>query len=141
MDTIHILLIEDNEGDIFLTKEAFAEAGIQSKLDIARNGEEAISVLEDCKTKNNCPDLVLLDINLPKVNGFQVLQYIKQHKELRKTPVLMLSTSSSSNDIIKSYENFANCYIIKPAELKDFMSIVQSIKKFWLDTVKLSKAV
>ncbi len=137
MKTIHILLVEDNEGDIVLTREAFAEANIASNLDVVRNGEEAINYLEKSKVSNEYPDLVLLDINLPKVNGIEVLSHIKQDKELKKIPVVMLSTSSFANDILNSYDNCANCYITKPADLDQFMHVVQSIKDFWIGIVKL----
>ncbi len=139
MKSIHILLVEDNEGDILLIQEAFEEAKLINTISITKDGEKAIEFLdkrgryEDART----PDLIILDVNLPRKNGHEVLQYIKQHNTLKKIPVIMLTTSSSERDITKSYENHANCFITKPIEAEDFLKAVLSIENFWLSLVQL----
>lgn len=139
MEFIHILLVEDNEGDILLTSEALEEGKILNKLSVVRDGKEAKNFLdkkEDFKEAQR-PDLILLDVNLPKMNGHEVLKYIKQHKDLKTIPVIMLTTSSSQEDIESSYQNYANCYITKPIEVGDFMKAVNQIEEFWINLVKL----
>lgn len=139
MKDIHILLVEDNEGDIILTLEAFNEGHIKNNVSVARDGQEALNFLyrrgrfENVET----PDLVLLDINLPKINGKEVLHTIKADPQLKTLPVIMLTTSSSEKDIAESYKNFANCYITKPVDLNDFMEVIKSIETFWISIVKL----
>ncbi|MCC5940837.1 MAG: response regulator [Balneolaceae bacterium] len=143
MKSIHILLVEDNEGDILLIEEAFEEAKLVNDLSIAKDGEKAIAFLKkegsfkDVKT----PDLIILDVNLPRKNGHEVLKFIKQHDQLKKIPVIMLTTSSSERDITLSYENHANCFITKPIEAEDFLNAVLSIENFWLSLVKLPTKV
>ncbi|MEX2592307.1 MAG: response regulator [Anditalea sp.] len=139
MKSIHILLIEDNEGDILLTTEAFRDAKIYNTMSIARDGHEAILYLnkEGKHADAESPDLVLLDVNLPKKNGHEVLKYIKGSEKLKHIPVIMLTTSASENDIVKSYQNHANCYITKPVEVEDFLKVVASIESFWIKLVKL----
>lgn len=139
MDSIHILLVEDNEGDIVLTTEALEEGKIMNKLSVARDGQEALDFLNKKGEFQaaNLPDLILLDVNLPRKNGHEVLQYIKTHPKYRSIPVIMLTTSSSQNDIDKSYKNYANCYITKPIELSDFMVAIGKIEDFWINLVKL----
>ena len=139
MRDAHILLVEDNEGDIVLTREALADANIKNKVSVSRDGEEAINYLIKA-TQNpdeHFPDLILLDINLPKVNGKEVLHYIKTSDELKKIPVVMLSTSSSELDIAFSYNNYANCFISKPIDFNKFFDVVRMIEGFWITTVKL----
>ena len=139
MESIHILLVEDNEGDILLTSEAFEEGKIRNKLSVVRDGTEAKDFLnkKGKYVKAMTPDLILLDVNLPKMNGHEVLKYIKQHKDFRIIPVIMLTTSSSKKDIDSSYRNYANCYITKPLEIEDFMKAVAKIEEFWVNLVKL----
>jgi len=139
MESIQILLVEDNEGDILLTSEALEDGKILNKLSVVRDGKEAIEFLDkNGKYKKAItPDLILLDVNLPKMNGHEVLKYVKQHKELKKIPVIMLTTSSSKEDINSSYQNYANCYITKPIEVDDFMKAVNQIEEFWVNLVKL----
>ncbi|WP_372916991.1 response regulator [Salegentibacter sp.] len=141
MNSIHILLVEDNEGDILLTTEALEEGKIMNKLTVARDGQEAIDFLNKKGNFKNAklPDLILLDVNLPRKNGHEVLKYIKTHDVFRSIPVIMLTTSSAQNDIDKSYENYANCYITKPIELNDFMVAIGKIEDFWINLVKLPK--
>lgn len=136
---IHILLVEDNEGDIILTKEALDEGKIKNSLSVVRDGWEAIQYLERNKEYENAqePDLILLDINLPKMNGHKVLKHIKNHPELKHIPVIMLTTSSDENDVLQSYENHSNCYITKPVDINNFLEVISSIEDFWISIVQL----
>lgn len=139
MKPIHILLVEDNDGDILLIKEAFEDAKLANTLSVVKDGEKAIYFLdkkegfEDADT----PDLVILDVNLPRKNGHEVLQYIKTTESLKQIPVIMLTTSSSERDIIKSYKQHANCYITKPVDVDNFLKAVLEIEKFWISLVQL----
>ena len=139
MDTIHILLVEDNEGDIVLTREAFEEAKIHLKLSVVRDGKEAIDFVskQGKYTEAAMPDMLLLDVNLPKKNGLEVLQFIKTNEGLKHIPIIMLTTSSSEKDINASYSNFASCFITKPVEINDFLSVIATIENFWISIVKL----
>lgn len=139
MKPIHILLVEDNDGDILLTTEALHEGKIQNSISIAKDGWEAIQFLEkNGKYKNEpTPDLILLDVNLPKMNGHEVLKNIKSNDKLKHIPVIMLTTSSAEKDVFQSYQNHANCYITKPVELNDFLEVVTSIENFWVTVVQL----
>jgi CheY-like chemotaxis protein len=139
MQPIHILLVEDNEGDIFLTTEAFESGKFKTELSVVRDGKAAIDFLkkegEYAGAKD--PHLLLLDLNLPKRNGFEVLQFIKQDTKLLHIPVIILSTSSAERDINKCYENHANCYITKPVDIENLFTIISKIENFWLSIVKL----
>ncbi|KYP15954.1 response regulator [Flavihumibacter sp. CACIAM 22H1] len=139
MKSIHVLLVEDNEGDILLTMEALEEGKLVNKISIARDGKEAIDFLQkkDRFTSEHAPDLILLDVNLPKKNGHEVLQFIKTSDEFKHIPVIMLTTSSSYKDINVSYTNHANCYITKPVEVEEFFKVVIQIENFWVNIVKL----
>lgn len=139
MAPIHILLIEDNEGDILLTTEALEEGKIANKISVVTDGKQAIDFLgKQGKFANvDTPHLVLLDINLPKKNGHEVLHFIKSEDSIKHLPVIMLTTSSLEKDIIESYKNYANCYITKPVEVKDFMNAIAKIKTFWFTIVQL----
>ena len=141
MQQIHILLVDDNEGDLYLTKEALDGAQFINKISIAYDGIEAIGFLKDCLKggPQTMPDLILLDINLPKMDGTEVLSIIKNDPDLKRIPVIMLTTSSAEKDILASYENYANCYITKPVDLTRFMDVVRTIENFWLSIVKLPK--
>ena len=139
MNPINILLIEDTEGDILLTTEALLEGHILKELHVVKDGWEALLFLEKKEKYNSAitPDLILLDINLPKMNGHEVLKKIKQSSNIKHIPVIMLSTSSSKDDISECYKNQANCYIVKPVDADDFAKVISSIEKFWLSTVQL----
>lgn len=137
MKNVHILLVEDNEGDILLTVEALEEGRIANVIEVARDGQEAINNLSADLASNNLPDLILLDINLPKMNGHEVLEKLKKDENFKHIPVIILSTSSSEMDIIKSYNNHANCFITKPVEIDDFVKAIESIEDFWFSIVKL----
>lgn len=139
MKLVHVLLVEDNDGDILLIKEAFEDAKIHINISVVKDGKEAMDFLnkENKYTTVETPDLLLLDINLPKKNGHEVLQYIKGNENLRQIPVVILTTSSADKDINKSYSNYVNCYITKPVDVNDFLSIVSTIENFWISVVKL----
>src|ERR1700709_909584 len=143
MQQIHILLVDDNEGDILLTREALEEARIINKISIAHDGMEAIDFLRRTPpfADSGMPDLILLDINLPKMDGTEVLSIIKNDPDLRRIPVIMLTTSSAEKDILASYDNHANCYITKPVDLDRFMDVVRTIEDFWISIVKLPKTM
>ena len=138
MEAIHILLVEDNEGDIVLTLEALKDARIRNHVTVARDGEEALTFLRET---DNLPDMVLLDINLPKVDGLEVLNTIKTTDELKMIPVIMLSTSAAESDISYSYAHHANCFITKPVNLSCFMDVIRTIENFWITIVKLPKTI
>lgn len=140
MQQIHILLVDDNEGDIYLTREALDDAQIINKVSIAHDGVEAIEFLKSSlRGGQSMPDLILLDINLPKMDGTEVLGIIKNDPELKRIPVIMLTTSTAEKDILASYDNYANCYITKPVDLNRFMDVVRTIENFWISVVKLPK--
>lgn len=141
MKPVYILLVEDNEGDILLTTEALEAGKIINRINVLRDGKQALDFLKGLTEENvkDWPDLILLDINLPKKNGHEVLQYIKSSETIRHIPVIMLTTSSAENDINQSYHNFANCYITKPVELNEFMDAIATIENFWVSIVKLPK--
>lgn len=136
---MHILLVEDNEGDIFLIREALHEGGIINEVSVVRDGKEALDFLEQRGKYEKAlrPGLVLLDINLPKKNGHEVLRNIKMNEVLKTIPVIMLTTSSSQQDIIESYKQHANCFITKPVNAEDFLQVVSGIENFWISIVTL----
>lgn len=136
MTEIKILLVEDNEGDIVLTQEALKDGRIKNNIILARDGVEALAMLD---SGESLPDLILLDINLPKLNGLEVLTAIKKDPRLRSIPVIMLSTSDEQNDILSSYNNYANCFITKPVDFNRFIEVVRTIETFWISIVKLPK--
>jgi CheY-like chemotaxis protein len=132
-----ILLVEDSPADIRLTQEAMKESKIRNRLHVVQDGEAAMEFL---RAGNPRPDLILLDLNLPKKDGREVLQEIKADPELTLIPVVVLTTSSADNDVLQSYRLHANCYIQKPVDLDRFLEIVQSIQSFWLTVVCLPHA-
>jgi len=137
MRSINILLVEDNDGDILLTTEAFEESRIVNNIKAIRDGKEAINFFESVTKKEDIPDLVLLDVNLPKVSGHDVLTYIKNNEKYLSIPVIMLTTSSSERDILQSYKNHVNCYITKPIDVGDFMKAIAKIEDFWINIVTI----
>lgn len=138
-DSIEILLIEDNPGDARLITEVLDEGKLKNKLHIVYDGEEATDFLFKKNNYINAsrPDLIILDLNLPKKNGRELLKEIKTNDELKSIPVIILTTSKAEEDILKSYNLHANCYLIKPLNLNDFFEVVKSIENFWLTIVKL----
>jgi chemotaxis family two-component system response regulator Rcp1 len=139
MRPIEILLVEDNPGDVRLTREALKEAKVRNNLAVANDGVEALAYLrrEPPHQGATRPDLVLLDLNLPRKDGREVLAEIKADPDLRRLPVVVLTTSTAEQDILESYNLYANCYITKPVDLDQFLGIVTSIEDFWLTIVKL----
>lgn len=137
--SLQVLLVEDNEGDVRLIKEAFSESKIDKTFNVARDGEDALNYLyaKGKYTERIKPDIVLLDINLPKKNGFEVLESIKKDPELKKIPVIMLSSSSSEEHVIKSYDLNANCYVTKPVDFDEYIRAVKIIEDFWFQMAKL----
>ncbi len=134
----HIMIIEDNEGDILLTTEVLEESAHFNKISVATDGDQALKQLYLWQSKNeNLPDLILLDINLPKRNGHEVLAKIKGALGLAHIPVIMLTTSNSPKDIMLAYKNHANCFITKPIEVNGFMNVIGDIENFWLRVARL----
>jgi len=136
---IEILMVEDNPGDVRLTLEALKEGKVRNNLHTVADGEEAMNFLrrQGAYSKVPRPDLVLLDLNLPKKNGREVLGEIKDDPDLKRIPVVILTVSEAEQDIIKSYNLHANCYITKPVNLEQFIQVVRSIEDFWLSIVML----
>jgi CheY-like chemotaxis protein len=139
MNDVHILLVEDNEGDIVLTKEVFKESGLANPLSIARDGDEALDFIYQRNKFSDVlrPDLILMDINIPKINGKEILAIIKKDEDLKTIPVIMLTTSSADDDILDSYRNHANCFITKPMSFEGFADAVSEIQNFWFNRVTI----
>jgi two-component system, chemotaxis family, response regulator Rcp1 len=138
---IEVLLVEDSSGDVRLTREAFKDAKVHINLHVAPDGIEAMAFLRREGNYVNVPrpDLILLDLNLPKKDGREVLGEIKESPELKSIPVVILTTSASEADILRSYRLHANCYITKPVGLAGFLEVIKSIDSFWLSVVKLPR--
>lgn len=136
---IKILLVEDNPGDVRLIKEVFKDAKIFNAMQIAYDGETAMKILRKQGEYNECstPDMILLDLNLPKKDGREVLREVKNDEDLKCIPVVILTTSNAEEDLIDTYKMNANCYITKPVDLDQFINVVKSIENFWLSIVKL----
>jgi len=138
---VKILLIEDSDGDILLITQALKKAQVTNGVTVIKDGDKALQYLRkeadyrDVET----PDLILMDINLPRIDGIEVLAEIKNDPLLMSIPVVMLTTSESEKDVINSYNNHANCYIVKPVNFQKFIDVVQLIKEFWISIVKLPK--
>jgi CheY-like chemotaxis protein len=139
MRKVHVLLVEDNEADILLTREGFGEVKFKTTLSVVMDGWEAVQFIErkGKYAEVESPDLILLDINLPKMNGHEVLRSIKSNPETSGIPVIMFTTSSFNRDIQQCYSSHANCYITKPLDVNDFIMAIRSISEFWLNFVKL----
>jgi len=136
---IEILLVEDNEGDVRLTKEALKENKVRNNLNVVGDGASAMDFLHRRGKHAQAPhpDLILLDLNLPKKDGREVLAEIKSDEHLKRIPVVILTTSKAEEDIIKSYNLHANCYVTKPVGFEEFVVVVKSVENFWLTIVKL----
>lgn len=139
MEMIDILLVEDNPGDVRLTQEAFKEGMLRNNLHVVMDGEAAMDFLQHKGQYAAVPrpDLILLDLNLPKMNGREVLTAIKQDPDLKRIPVVVLTTSQDETDIMESYRQFASSYIVKPVSMEKFIKVVSSFKQYWLSVVKL----
>ena len=137
--TIEVLLVEDSPGDVRLTREAFRDADVSIRLHVASDGVEAMAFLrrQDEHIHAPRPDLILLDLNLPRMDGREVLAQVKEDPSLKTIPTVILTTSAAEADIMKSYELQANAYLSKPVQLDAFESLVNSIKDFWLTRVRL----
>jgi len=136
---IEILLVEDNPGDVRLTLEALKESKVHNNISVVTDGVEALAFLrqENKFSHSPCPDIVLLDLNLPKKTGIEVLTEIKNDKNLKHIPVVILTTSKDEEDILKTYTQHANAYVTKPVDFDKFLHVVKSIEDFWLNIVKL----
>ena len=137
--TVEILLIEDSPGDIRLTKEALKEGKILNRLHVATDGVEGMAFMRRQGVYADAPrpDLVLLDLNMPKKDGREVLAEIKGDEDLKRIPVVILTTSQAEEDILRTYDLNANCFVTKPVDLEQFIQVVQDIENFWLSVVKL----
>ena len=136
---VEILLVEDNPGDVRLTQEALKEAKVLNTVSVARDGVDAMAFLrrEGEYADVPTPDLILLDLNLPRKGGFEVLEDLKNFPDLKRIPVVILTSSSAEQDVLNTYNLQANCYITKPVELEQFLNVVRSIEQFWLSMVTL----
>ncbi len=136
---IEILLVEDNPGDVRLTQEAVREARIRNTLNVVNDGEQAIAYVRRRGeyADRPRPDLILLDLNLPRKDGREVLQDLKSDPDLHRIPVVVLTSSAAEQDILRTYDLYANAYVTKPVDLEQFMRVVSSIQDFWLNIVKL----
>ncbi|OLS14688.1 MAG: response regulator receiver [Promethearchaeota archaeon CR_4] len=138
---VNILLVEDNPGDVLLFSEFLKETKTSYTLHVVEDGEEALMFLGQREKYHDKPrpDLIVLDLNLPKIDGFEVLQELKQDPQLKRIPVIILTSSHAEMDIEKSYDLHANCYITKPSELKEFTEVVKAIEHFWIEIASLPK--
>jgi len=136
---VEILLVEDNPGDVRLTREALREAKVRNNLSVAPDGVEALAYLrkEGQYADAVRPDLILLDLNLPRKDGREVLEEVKADPALRHIPVVVLTSSQAEQDILRAYDLHANCYVTKPVDLDQFITVVKSIEDFWFTIVKL----
>ncbi|MFG2036510.1 response regulator [Dactylosporangium sp. NPDC048998] len=136
---IEVLLVEDDPGDVLMTQEAFEEHKVRNKLNVVPDGEEALAYLrrEGRYAEAIRPDLILLDLNLPRVDGREVLQVIKEDQDLRRIPVVVLTTSQADEDILRSYSLHANAYVTKPVDFDSFIAVVRQIDEFFVSVVKL----
>ena len=136
--TVEILLVEDSEPDILLTEEAFAEARVSNRLHVARDGEEALQFLrrQGEHAQAPRPDVILMDINMPRKNGLEVLEEIKADPELRPIPVLILTTSQAEDDVRRSYSGHASGYVVKPVGFENFLQAIRAFEDFWLTFVR-----
>lgn len=140
-NVIDILLVEDSPGDVRLTREALKEGGIANELHVAHDGEQALAFLrrEGSYADAPRPELVLLDLNLPRLDGREVLREIKSDPSLKRIPVVVLTTSTAEEDVLRVYDLHGNCYIAKPVAFERFLDVVQSIEDFWLSIVQLPR--
>lgn len=138
---IEILLVEDNIGDVRLIREALKDAKVRNNLHVVKDGVEAMALLrkEGAHASAPRPDLILLDLNLPRMDGREVLAAMKQDEAFRQIPVVMLTTSQAEQDVFESYRLGANAYVTKPVDFEQFLKVVKSIQEFWLEIVKLAR--
>ena len=136
---IEILLVEDNPGDVRLLMETFREGKIRNRISLVEDGVEALAFLHKEGEHGSAPrpDLILLDLSLPRKNGQEVLAEVKQDADLKRIPVVVITSSQAEKDILQAYNNYANCYLTKPVDLEQFMGVVRSVEEFWFSVVKL----
>jgi two-component system, chemotaxis family, response regulator Rcp1 len=141
-DAIEILLVEDNEADAQRTTEALRDGKVRNRVVWVQDGEQALDLLhrEGSFANSRRPDLILLDWYLPKINGWDVLAHIKEHPDLKRIPVVIMTTSDQERDVLKAYNLHANCFVNKPVDVREFIAVVRSIEDFWLTIVKLPAA-
>jgi chemotaxis family two-component system response regulator Rcp1 len=139
---VEILLVEDNPGDVLLTEEALQEGKISNRLHVVGDGAEALEFLRNEGKHRDAPvpDLVLLDLNLPKMSGSEVLATMKEDPRLRRIPVVVLTTSKAEEDVCRSYDLHANCYVTKPVDFDRFATVIRSVEEFWISIVRLPRA-
>jgi CheY-like chemotaxis protein len=139
MAPFEILLVEDNPGDVFLTQEAFREGRLAHRLSVVEDGEEAMRFLRREGKHSNAPqpDLILLDLNLPKKDGRELLGEVKNDPDLQQIPIIVLTTSGAEQDVARAYKLHANCYLTKPIQMDDFLKTIRSVEDFWLSVVRL----
>ena len=135
----HMLLIEDNRGDIRLTREALRASFLNTQLSVVEDGEQALAFLRNLPPYETAPrpEVILLDLNLPRRNGYEVLEDIKSHRDLKRIPIIVLTTSRNPMDMQMAYDLHANCYTVKPVDLDEFTSLIQSIESYWFGTATL----
>lgn len=143
MNTVQILMVEDNPGDIELTRQALKQGKLLNDLHIVEDGEAALDFLYQRKSFTDAvrPDLILLDLNLPKISGRDVLKQVKQNKQLASIPIIVLSSSEDADDIKETYSLNANSFVTKPVKVEDFIAVVNSIEQFWIEIVKLPSGI
>ncbi len=141
LKTIRILMAEDNDMDVFLVREAFDQGRLAVHLDVTENGVDALAYLrrEGQYADRPRPDLVMLDINMPRLDGLSTLKAIREDPDLRTLPVIMLTTSDAETDVLRSYESFANAYIVKPISMDNFFSVIRTFEDFWFSVVRLPR--
>jgi two-component system response regulator len=142
MPDIHMLVVEDNPGDVELIRLAFKHSRVANRIDVVEDGEEALQYVRRSGRFAGVrrPDLIILDLNLPKVDGREVLEAIKADSRLKDIPVIVLTTSYAQHDVTYAYEHYANCYLTKPADVEEFLKKVRAIETFWLTLVRLPNA-
>lgn len=131
-EKLRVLLVEDNPADVRITQEAFRESGFKTQLTIAQDGIEALEKLAE-----SAQDLILLDLNMPRMNGLEFLEEVKTTPDFRKVPVVMLTTSDAPDDIRAAYDRYVNCYVTKPVDLDEFLVAIKEIEDFWIETASL----
>jgi CheY-like chemotaxis protein len=136
---VRILLVEDNPGDIELTREALRVSKITNELSVVQDGKAALERLEAHEAQGNLPDLILLDLNLPGMSGTEVLSHIKSKPGLSRIPIVILTSSQAETDIVRSYDLHANCYVTKPIDFTQFIHVVRTIEDFWFTLVRLPR--
>lgn len=141
LEPIHILLVEDNPHDVEITKRALKKGQVRNRLTLARDGQEALDLLADLQRDGELPGLILLDLNLPKLSGIEVLQAVKSDPALRRIPVIVLTTSTREEDVVRTYDLGVNTFITKPVRFEDFINVVTTIREYWIVIATLPATV